>query len=257
MPTPSNVLNISSSGIVSFNSPAAFSSSTLTQHDVLVGGASNAISSVGPGTAGQVILSGGAGADPSYVTPTAGPGVTIVSNASTLQYSVSEGIVLVQTLIATNSASLVFNTGTNLENYLLMGSNISNSAGTSLLLLQTSPDGGSTWKTSLYTSGIFNMTPGSGTAFSATSVTTGFPLTNTTNTGFSSFSYYITGAQVTDGIPCFGSSTLNPAAASLPICYFTTGLTNGALANAFRLIMVSGNILTGTFSLYSVLPSVP
>lgn len=68
--TPANALNISSSGIVKFDGTATFSSDTVTQYDVLVGGASNAISSVGPGSTGQVLQSGGNASNPAYSTPT-------------------------------------------------------------------------------------------------------------------------------------------------------------------------------------------
>lgn len=44
---------------------------------------------VGPGTAGQLLVSGGASANPSYVTPTAGSGLTVTTNASTLEYSLN------------------------------------------------------------------------------------------------------------------------------------------------------------------------
>jgi len=43
---------------------------TTTQYDVLVGGASNTVVSVGPGSAGQALLSGGNAANPAYSTPT-------------------------------------------------------------------------------------------------------------------------------------------------------------------------------------------
>ena len=67
--TPANSTNTKTTGQVSF-SGTAFSGSTLTQYSALVGGASNAITSVGPGTAGQVLQSGGASANPSYSTAT-------------------------------------------------------------------------------------------------------------------------------------------------------------------------------------------
>ena len=62
---------------------------TLTQHAILVGEGTSAVSAVGPGTAGQVVLSGGASADPAFVTPTAGTGLSITTNAATLQYSLT------------------------------------------------------------------------------------------------------------------------------------------------------------------------
>jgi hypothetical protein len=65
-----NALNITTAGIVVFDGTSAFSADTVTQYDVLVGGASNTISSIGPGSAGQLLLSGGAAANPAYSTPT-------------------------------------------------------------------------------------------------------------------------------------------------------------------------------------------
>ena len=65
--TFSNSLNINTSGVVVYdNTTGVFTQSAITQHDTLVAGASNAIVSVGTGTAGQVLTSNGPGADPSY-----------------------------------------------------------------------------------------------------------------------------------------------------------------------------------------------
>lgn len=70
MTTPCNSLDISQAGLVRFDGTSTFTGVTLTNHDVLVGAASNGITSVGPGNAGQVLRSGGAGADPAYSTAT-------------------------------------------------------------------------------------------------------------------------------------------------------------------------------------------
>lgn len=51
-------------------SQAASNVGTVTQFDVLVGGASGAIASVGPGSAGQILRSGGNAANPAYSTAT-------------------------------------------------------------------------------------------------------------------------------------------------------------------------------------------
>lgn len=45
---------------------------TITQYDVLVGGSSNNITSVGPGTSGQLLQSGGSSANPSYTSTPSG-----------------------------------------------------------------------------------------------------------------------------------------------------------------------------------------
>ena len=56
-------------------------------HTLLVGEGTAAFNQVGPGSAGQVVVSGGASADPGYVTPTTGTGLTGTFNASTHQYA--------------------------------------------------------------------------------------------------------------------------------------------------------------------------
>jgi hypothetical protein len=79
--TPANALNISSAGIVVFDGTATFSADTVTQHDVLVGGASNAITSVAPSaTSGVPLVSGGASADPSFTTAVVAGGGTGVAS---------------------------------------------------------------------------------------------------------------------------------------------------------------------------------
>ncbi len=57
-------------GVLTGNGTSAITASSVTQYDVLVGGASNAISSVGPGTSGQVLQSGGGSGNPAYSTAT-------------------------------------------------------------------------------------------------------------------------------------------------------------------------------------------
>lgn len=89
MPTPANAINESVSGIVGF-AGSGFVSSPVTQHDVLVGGAtSSTITSVGPGTALQVLQSGGAGSDPAYSTATY-PATTTINR---LLYSSSNNVI--------------------------------------------------------------------------------------------------------------------------------------------------------------------
>lgn len=65
-----NAANINATGLIKGDGAGGFTSVTTTNHDVLVGAASNGITSVGPGSAGQVLQSGGAAADPSYSTAT-------------------------------------------------------------------------------------------------------------------------------------------------------------------------------------------
>ena len=60
-----------------------------TAHTILIGEGALPLAEVGPGTAGQVVVSGGALADPNYVTPTAGTGLSGTFNASTHDYALS------------------------------------------------------------------------------------------------------------------------------------------------------------------------
>jgi hypothetical protein len=57
-------------GVLTGNGTSAITGSAITQYGVLFGGAANAVSSLGAGTAGQVVQSGGAGANPAYSTAT-------------------------------------------------------------------------------------------------------------------------------------------------------------------------------------------
>ena len=57
-------------GVLIGNGTSAVTGNTVTQYDVLIGGASNAISSVGPGSTGQVVQSAGNAANPAYSTAT-------------------------------------------------------------------------------------------------------------------------------------------------------------------------------------------
>lgn len=77
-----NSLNINSSGVVAYNSSTGvFTESALTQYNVLLGGASNAITSIAPSaTAGVPFISGGASANGSFGTAVvAGGGLGVSS----------------------------------------------------------------------------------------------------------------------------------------------------------------------------------
>lgn len=81
-----NSLNIKATGVVSYNSTTGvFSESALTQHDVLVGGASNAIVSVTPSSSGFVLTSNGVSADPSFQAPSAPTSFSWVQVTSSTQ----------------------------------------------------------------------------------------------------------------------------------------------------------------------------
>lgn len=66
----SNALNISVAGIVTFDGTATFTGSAVSQYYTLVGGASNTVGAVSPGsTSGYVYTSNGASSNPSFQAP--------------------------------------------------------------------------------------------------------------------------------------------------------------------------------------------
>ncbi len=62
--------------------------STFTAHGVLIGEGTSPVVATSAGTNGQVLL-GSTGADPAFITPTAGSGLTLTSNATTLNYALT------------------------------------------------------------------------------------------------------------------------------------------------------------------------
>lgn len=101
--------NISTSGAAS---TVTINVAKTTNHTVQVGTGTVGLTQVGPGSAGQVLLSGGAAADPSYVTPTAtgGGGLVVTTNASTLSYGISAPVSIANG--GTNATSFATTDGT-------------------------------------------------------------------------------------------------------------------------------------------------
>lgn len=93
-------------GVISGNGTSAFTASPVSQYASIVGGASNALSSVGPGAVGTVLAGNGASANPSFQTI---PGLgTTVSQYASLVGGASNNIVSVAPS-ATSGVPLVSN----------------------------------------------------------------------------------------------------------------------------------------------------
>jgi trimeric autotransporter adhesin len=82
-------------GVLVGHGTGAITGNTVTQHDVLVGGASNAITSVSPSTAGFVLTSNGAGSDPSFKAVSASGAVIELEADDATTASPSSGIITV------------------------------------------------------------------------------------------------------------------------------------------------------------------
>lgn len=88
MPT-ANAINDNSTGLSNYNGTGTFTGVTVTNHSVLIGGASNAITSLAL-TNGQLAI-GSTGADPAAATLSAGVGIAITNGAGTISIAASGG----------------------------------------------------------------------------------------------------------------------------------------------------------------------
>jgi len=78
-----NALNITGVGVVVYAGAGVWTASTFAQFSLLIGGASNAVSSVGPLTNGQLLI-GSTGVAPVAASLTAGSGITITPGAGSI-----------------------------------------------------------------------------------------------------------------------------------------------------------------------------
>lgn len=104
MPT-NNAVNISAAGIVKYDGAGTFSADTVTQHSVLIGGASNAITSLVL-TNGQLAI-GNTGNDPTAATLTAGTGVSIVNASGSITLNATGGGLTWTVVTGTTQAAVV------------------------------------------------------------------------------------------------------------------------------------------------------
>lgn len=104
----SNAINANSSGLVKYDGAGTFSGVTVTQHDVLIGGASNGITSLAL-TNGQLAI-GNTGNDPSAATITQGSGITVTNGAGTITIAAAGGG-LTWTVVTGATQAAVINSG--------------------------------------------------------------------------------------------------------------------------------------------------
>lgn len=103
-----NSINANSTGLVKYDGAGTFSATTVTQHDILIGGTSNAITSLAL-TNGQLAI-GSTGADPSAATLTAGTGVTITNGAGSITINAAGGA-LTWTVVTGATQAMSVNNG--------------------------------------------------------------------------------------------------------------------------------------------------
>lgn len=282
---------------------------TLTAHSVLVGNGTTAITQVGPSaTAGSVLLSTGSTTDPGFVAPTAGTGLSVTTNGSTLSYALStpvsianggtnatsfattDGVVyydgtrlvttsagtsgqvltsngagvaptyqasqgklvLIQSQTASASSTINFTTGiTNTyTTYLFVFTAIVSSAGGADFEMLVSTNGGSSYLATGYSSGLNFNTYNSATLTNQ-NVSTYFKIF----TGVAAGTNYFSGT-----VWCYNITTANNPmiigqlfGGNGPYLQQIMGLnstTSGV--NAFQFLFGSGNITSGTITLFGV-----
>lgn len=103
----SNAINANSSGLVKYDGAGTFSGVTTTNHNVLIGAASNGITNLAL-TNGQLAI-GSTGADPSAATITAGSGVTVTNGAGSITIAASGGGLTWTVVTGTTQAAAVNN----------------------------------------------------------------------------------------------------------------------------------------------------
>lgn len=227
-------------GVLTGNGTSAITANAITQYATLVGGASNAVSEVASvGTSGQILVSNGAGANPSYNDPG-------VSGAS---------LKLIEYFVETSVSDKQFTTITQLFNYKLIIFNCLPATSTAYLILETSQDGGSSWETTNYLAGV-NYFAYNSTTYTNSNSTTAPPLTGPQN---SSTNYnmlldmdilFNPAAQCRwNGRVMYNDTTLGTMARGDFLGQNNSNVTR----NAFRLRYSSGNIAYIYGSLYQCL----
>lgn len=214
---------------------------TFTANGVLYGNGTSAIAATAAGTTGQVLTSNGSGSAPTYQTGPTGA-----------------NLFLIQSQTASNSALLAFTTGitATYDTYFLVWSDVVPQSNSAVLQLQFSTDGGATYVTSGYTSGINFAAYNTATLTNSNSTSVillsdSISVTSGEGANGNCYMYDLTNTNISSitGQVCFRGATTGSGTYG----YLVAG-TGPTSVNAFKVFMSSGlNIATGTFSLYGIL----
>ncbi len=105
-----NAINLSAAGVVTYDGAGVFTGSTFAQYSFLVGGASNAVTGLGPATNGQILI-GATSATPVLSTLTAGSGVSISNGSGSITISATGGSTLPYTVVTGSTQTISVNNG--------------------------------------------------------------------------------------------------------------------------------------------------
>lgn len=213
---------------------------SVTAYAILCGGTTStgAVQSVsGVGTLGQVLQSNGASALPTWVAAATGAWT------------------LIRTATASSSANITFTSAdlTGSTQYAFIFTNINNGTGTTVLNMDWSVNNGSSYLGSAYFSGVNSNPYNASTVTNANSTSTS-PLTlSITNTGV-----FINGI-INAVFPASAVASFNGSLVALDGTGSTTSFLNSfgsntgtTTINNVRFSYSSGNITSGTISLYGI-----
>lgn len=188
---------------------------------------------------------------------------TTTGSSSLPQFLTSSGVgslVLIQSQTASNSSSLTFTTGiTSAYNtYILIGSNILPITNASYPYVQLSVDGGSTYIASTYLSGMNTAAYNSATLSNVTTTSAfivGDACSNLASSSFICFLQDMTVAFSATPAKATGQASTMTGSGSLTMNTFGGSclLVAGSAVNALQVLMSTGNIAIGKFTLYGVL----
>ncbi len=206
---------------------------TVPEFEVLVGGPNNTIVGVGPGTSGQLLQSNGPGINPSFVDPT----------------SDGASLVLIQSQTATNTASLAFTMGlTTYKSYMIVVSQVVPATGGQNFNMDFSNDGGATYIGANLACGLNYNTFSSATTTNVNSAATAPIAIAVSGIAFASATIYYTPGQVSYYV---GQSTyFDSVYRFAQLGGSSTG--NNQNINALEFSFASGNITSGTVSIYGI-----
>lgn len=194
----------------------------------------------GTGTSGQVLTSNGVGVAPTFQTSATGG-----------------RLVLIQSQVASSSASLTFTTGitSTYNDYFLLCTNYSLSASFPNIVVQISTNGGSSYIATGYTTGYVEMSYNS-TTWSNANSTIGLILNSTVDSNSycntQMYLYNMTSGANYVQFSGTGQRTDNGGATKGNLITGTYN-TVSQTVNAIKIVPSSGNINTGRFSLFGIL----
>jgi hypothetical protein len=227
---------------------------TLTSHGLIYGNGTSAFTSLASATNGQLPI-GSTSAAPVLGTISATGSATVTNGAGTISIGSTQTqfLVLISTQTASNSASLTWTSGISgtYNTYFMVFTAITPATSGVTCSLTVSANGGSSYASSGYES-AFNATAYTTTTYTNNNATSSFIITDSTLSSLLSGSIWLYNLSngndpyISGRMAYFGS-------APTTIGGYLFGNVTTTSINALKIAMSSGNITSGTVSLYGLI----